>query len=81
MKFSAAICLECGTLLLSKHVHDYQSCSCDNEAFIDGGSCYQRAGGHDLSKIYVCAYDETTGTLTDDVSNLTGHGPKARWPY
>lgn len=39
---SAIKCLQCNTVLESKHRHDYQACYCPNEAAIDGGLDYQR---------------------------------------
>lgn len=44
-------CLECGTILFSKHRHDFQICPCHNETFIDGGFDYCRVGGKDFEKI------------------------------
>ena len=48
---SKAKCLQCDTILESKHRHDWVTCGCENETFIDGGDVYHRAGGHDLSMI------------------------------
>lgn len=44
-------CVECGEELVSKHRHDFVSCSCINKAFTDGGDAYQRVGAKDLTKI------------------------------
>lgn len=45
-------CLECGKILRSYHNHDFKSCECPNETFVDGGNIwYVRIGGMDLSKI------------------------------
>ena len=44
-------CLECNTILESKYRHDFSSCSCDNEAHVDGGLVYQKLGARDLSKV------------------------------
>ena len=46
-------CLCCGEVLQSKHVHDFQQCSCPNYTFVDGGSEYCRYGGKDMNKILV----------------------------
>lgn len=40
---NAAQCLKCGTVLESKHRHDFQACNCGN--FVDGGLDYIRRGG------------------------------------
>lgn len=46
-------CLECGTILESKHRHDFVTCGCKNETFVDGGKDYLRCGGVDMNKIKV----------------------------
>lgn len=46
-------CLECGMILVSFNRHDYKTCSCRNETFIDGGSDYLRCGGINLDKVKV----------------------------
>lgn len=46
-------CKNCGQVLESKHVHDFQMCSCENETFVDGGDEYIRIGGHNLDLIEV----------------------------
>lgn len=62
---NAAICKNCLTLLVSKHVHDFVSCPCGN--YIDGGLEYQRRGGDfdallDLSKVE--KVEECPATIT-----------------
>ena len=51
-------CLNCGEILESKHVHDFQQCSCDNSSFVDGGQEYRRTGGKDLTLIQVIDDEE-----------------------
>lgn len=41
---NAARCRKCGTVIESKHVHDFVSCEC-GAIFIDGGLEYMRYGG------------------------------------
>lgn len=53
IKINKVICLVCNTTLESKYRHDFKSCGCENETFIDGGLDYQRIGGKDMSKIKV----------------------------
>ena len=48
---NAIKCLQCNTVLESKHRHDYQSCHCSNRAFLDGGLSYIRLGAMDLDLI------------------------------
>lgn len=50
-------CLECNTVLESKHQHHFVTCGCKNQTFNDGGLVYNRAGGKDLDKIEdLCKY-------------------------
>lgn len=44
---SLAVCLACGTILESKHRHDFVQCLCPNRAMLDGGEEYTRCGAHD----------------------------------
>ena len=46
-------CLKCEEVLISKRQHDFKMCSCDNRAFVDGGSVYSRIGANDLDKILI----------------------------
>lgn len=42
---NAARCRQCGTIIESRHVHDFRMCKC-NAIFVDGGHEYARAGGN-----------------------------------
>jgi len=44
-------CFNCGEILESRFTHDFQSCDCDNNTFVDGGNKYARIGGKYLEKI------------------------------
>lgn len=44
-------CLECDTILESKYRHEFKSCTCPNQTYVDGGNDYLRLGGKHLSKI------------------------------
>ena len=46
-------CLKCEEVLVSKHQHDFQRCSCDNRAFVACGDVYSRIGANDLDKISI----------------------------
>lgn len=48
---NAVKCLECGVILESLHRHDFRSCGCPNQTFVDGGLDYRRYGGVDMSKV------------------------------
>jgi len=47
---NAARCLECKTVVESKHVHDWVQCPC-GAMFVDGGLEYVRRGGKDPDRI------------------------------
>ena len=56
--FNSVICLECNEQLISRHQHDYKTCSCPNETMVDGGNSYQRHGGKNLNLVQsFCIYD------------------------
>ena len=44
-------CLECNTVLESKHQHHFVTCGCKNQTFSDGGLIYNRVGAVDLDKV------------------------------
>lgn len=48
---NSVTCLQCGEVLVSKHVHDYQVCSCPQATMVDGGDSYGRYGGKDLNLV------------------------------
>ena len=50
-------CLECNTVLESKHQHHFVTCGCKNQTFNDGGLTYNRVGAVDLDKVEnLCKY-------------------------
>lgn len=58
---NAIKCLVCNTILESKHQHNFRSCGCPNQSFVDGGLMYTRAGGVDLDLVEnLCEYVEMT---------------------
>lgn len=46
-------CLHCKEVLVSNYVHEFVSCRCINQAFVDGGKAYLRYGGLDMTKVQV----------------------------
>jgi hypothetical protein len=52
-KHKGILCMECDTVVLSLHNHDYITCDCPNKAMMDGGqhNNYYRYGAKDMSKI------------------------------
>ena len=58
---NAIKCLQCNTVLESKHRHYFQCCGCENQSFVDGGYDYSRVGGKDFDLIEdLCEYKEYT---------------------
>lgn len=56
---NAIRCLECNTVLESKHQHHFVECGCYNQTFIDGGLLYTRVGAVDLRLVEdLCEYVE-----------------------
>ena len=61
-------CLECNTVLESKHQHHFVTCGCKNQTFNDGGLAYNRAGGKDLDTIEnLCKYGIMTEQEYEDM--------------
>ena len=58
---NAIKCLVCNTVLESKHQHNFRSCGCPNQSFVDGGLMYIRVGAKDLDLVEsLCEYVEMT---------------------
>jgi len=53
--YNAVTCTECNETIVSYHRHDYKTCSCPNEAMVDGGTAYLRYGAKNMSKIKIFA--------------------------
>jgi hypothetical protein len=63
---NAVRCIACGSVLESKHRHDYVKCHCPNETACDGGLDYQRTLAVDLSLIEnLCEYRTLTQEAYD----------------
>ncbi len=50
-KHNALICWVCKRVLVSWFRHDFNSCGCPNEAFVDGGFDYFRYGAKLMDKV------------------------------
>lgn len=48
---NSAICLACNKEIESTHRHNFVSCGCPNQTFVDGGLDYIRRGAVDISLI------------------------------
>lgn len=58
---NAIKCLVCNTILESKYQHNFRSCGCRNQSFVDGGLLYTRLGAIDLDLVEnLCEYVEMT---------------------
>lgn len=57
--FNSVICLNCGEQLISRHTHDYKTCTCENETMVDGGLDYVRFGGKDLNLVQSFVLDDS----------------------
>ena len=58
---NAIKCLVCNTVLESKHQHNFRSCGCSNQSFVDGGLVYSHVGAVDLDLVEnLCEYIEMT---------------------
>jgi hypothetical protein len=51
-KLNRAKCAKCGDIIVSRHRHDFKSCSCE-EIHIDGGNDYCRGGAKNMSNFLV----------------------------
>lgn len=63
-KLTGLACMECGEVMVSIHRHDYNMCSCPNQAFADGGRDYFRAGAKSLAKTQTVVVDLLTDKIT-----------------
>ena len=63
---NAIKCLVCNTVLESKYRHNFRSCGCPNQSFVDGGLVYIRVGAVDLDLVEnLCEYVEMTRSERD----------------
>ena len=73
--YNSVKCLNCGEILVSQHVHDYKTCSCDNATMCDGGVSYGRFGGMNLDLIetnYI--YDDAPHEVIREYLSRGGRG-------
>ena len=60
-------CLVCGEVLTSRFHHDFQQCSCENQAHVDGGNDYMKIGAMDISKVKIIGEPSTNDRDTECV--------------
>lgn len=80
--YNAVKCLECGETIESANRHDYKTCSCENQAMVDGGLDYVRYGAKDMSKVVTIShyYDEPHDIIRN-FAFRSGHGKDGKGPY
>lgn len=79
--YNAVTCLECGETLESMHVHDYKTCSCDNQAMVDGGHDYVRYGAMSLDKVaHEVLYDDDDFEIVRRFHKRGGRGEDGKQP-
>ena len=66
---SAIMCPTCRTVLFSRHRHDFRTCGCENEVFIDGGREYTRLGfkGIKPAILIIYAIDDEGKEISQEV--------------
>lgn len=73
-------CLNCGEILESKHVHDFQMCNCSNETFVDGGNEYTRCGGYNFDLIEVIKESKSDEALKMHLKALKEKNKELKCP-
>lgn len=76
---NSVTCLQCGEVLVSMHVHDYNMCSCSNGTSVDGGLEYGRYGGKDLALVQTnYLYDDAPHEQIREVVSRGSRGKSGR---
>lgn len=79
--YNSVTCQECNETIVSYHRHDYKTCSCPNEAMVDGGTSYLRYGAKDMSKIKIFAvYDDDDFELVRQYATRGSRGKDGDQP-
>lgn len=78
-----AECEECGTLLHSKHRHDFVGCECPQESrlYIDGGNDYVKVVGALHNRISKCVTSASQHSKIREVLYRGGYGKDGKQPY
>jgi len=64
-----AKCALCKDVIVSKHRHDFVSCTC-GEIFVDGGNDYWRAGAKDVQNLLRFKNRKWTATFVEPVEEM-----------
>ena len=79
--YNSVKCLECGETIVSYSRHDYKTCSCPNEAMVDGGLDYLRYGAANINKIKIIAfYDDDPFEVVRKYAFRGGRGIDGKQP-
>lgn len=63
---TGSLCLDCNKALYSLNRHDFHSCGCKNDMFVDGGKDYLRAGAKKLARTRHVTINLLTDKITVD---------------
>ena len=63
-------CLKCNQIVYSVHRHDYHSCECENEVYIDGGKDYCKWSAKNPKKIRMIVINLITGNIVKHKPSL-----------
>lgn len=79
--YNSVTCQECNETIVSYNRHDYKTCSCPNEAMVDGGTDYLRYGAADMTKIKIFAvYTDDDFELVRKYATRGGRGIDGKQP-
>ena len=79
--YNSVTCQECMETIVSYHRHDYNTCSCPNNAMVDGGTAYLRYGAKDMSKIKIFAvYADDNFQIVRKFATRGGRGKDGKEP-
>jgi len=79
--YNSVKCLVCGETIISYHRHDYVTCSCPNQAVVDGGTEYLRYGAKDMDKIEIhTVYDTAPFDVVRQYATRGGRGKDGKEP-
>lgn len=65
---NAIKCLECGSVIESRHRHDFKTCAC-GACFVDGGKAYLRRGFKREDQFEDLSVVEHDGPTIEDENN------------
>jgi hypothetical protein len=67
--------------IVSYHRHDYKTCSCPNQAMVDGGTAYLRYGAKNMKKIKIHAvYTDDDFEIVRKHATRGGRGKDGKQP-